>query len=265
MSNQRNPPSPLWIVLYVTLHLLWQQLLPGGAYAILPFSFAGLFIFMRARGHLPGSVEHLVGRWLPERSDLPVAIAFILATLVLRVLVGRCFGLTPYPKQLAVIAELSVWAPLSEELICRGLFLGILLARLPGQPLAAVVWSAAIFLGLHSYAGSNVPAVAAVLSLGLLCGATYATTRCVPLCIVCHALFNTLGWWTDVPRAMSLTEVLWGAVLFVCGAAVIGWLLKVFIKRQRYTSTAQRSGGANGSLPVDAEPNRTPSAAGSGG
>jgi membrane protease YdiL (CAAX protease family) len=199
-----------------------------------------------ARGHLTGTGEHLIGRWLPKRGDLPVAIAFILATLVLRMLLGRCFGLTPAPKQLAVVADLSVLAPLSEELICRGLFLGILLARLPRQPAGAVVWSAAIFLGLHSFAGDDVPAVTAVLTLGLLCGATYATTRCIPLCVACHALFNTVGWWTDVPRIMTLSAVLWGLGLFVFGAGIIGWLLRVFINKNRFGRAAQHDAAPNG-------------------
>jgi membrane protease YdiL (CAAX protease family) len=253
VSNQQNVPSSLWIVLYITLHLLWLKFLPGAVYAILPLSFAALFILTRiAGGNLPGTAEHLIGRWLPERSDLPVAMAFILATLLLRVLLGRCFGLTPAPKQLAVVADLSVLAPLSEELICRGLFLGILLARLPRRPLGAVVWSAVIFLDLHSYAGSDVPAVAAVFSLGLLCGATYATTRCVPLCVACHALFNTLGWWTDTPRFMDRPDVWWGLAFFVSGVALIGWLLKLFIKRRRHPGTGQKG-------------DRTPSAVGPSG
>ena len=242
MSNQQNPPSVLWIVLYVTLHLLWLKFLPGAVYAILPFSFAVLFVLTRiGRGHLPGTVEHLIGRWLPERSDLPIAMAFILATLVLRVLVGRCFGVTPAPKQLTVVADLSVLAPLSEELICRGLFLGILLAQLPRHQLGAVIWSAVIFLGLHSYAGSNVPAVAGVLSLGLLCGATYAITRCVPLCVACHALFNTLGWWTDARRIMDLPAIMWGLGIFVSGVAVTGWSLKLFVRRQRCAGATQQT------------------------
>lgn len=194
-----------------------------------------------ARGHLPGTGERLIGRWLPERGDLPIAIAFILATFVLRLLIGRCFGLTPAPKQLAMVADLSVWAPLSEELICRGLFLGILLAHLPRQPWAAVIWSAAIFLGFHSYAGDDVPAVVSVFTLGLLCGSAYATTRCVPLCIACHALYNSLTWWVDAPRIMTLSAVLWGLGLFVFGAAIIGWLLKIFITRQRYVRASQRT------------------------
>src|ERR1041385_1507340 len=193
--NRRNSLSPLWIVLYITLHLLWRQFFPSGLYLILPFSFLALFILVFvARGQSPGISEHLIGRWLPRRADWPIGCGFIVGAGVLRLLLRWCFEVTPESKQLAVVADRAVFAPFNEELIFRGLFLGILLARLPRARPVAIGWSAAIFLSFHSIPGVDVPAILGILSLGLLCGAAYATTRCVPLCIVCHALFNVLQW-----------------------------------------------------------------------
>src|SRR5882762_3345516 len=192
MADRTKRSSPLWIVLYLTVLLLWRQFFPdtfypSGTYLILPFSFLALFIVVGlAHGQLAGTVRHVVGRWLPTRADLPIGVGFVLATLLLRRLLSRCFSVTPEPKQCAVVADLAVLAPLNEELIFRGIFLRILLARLPRARWIAVVWSAAIFLGSHLIAGSDVPAVAGVFSLGLLCGGAYAATRCVPLCVACH-------------------------------------------------------------------------------
>jgi membrane protease YdiL (CAAX protease family) len=244
--------NPLWIVLYLTLFLLWRQFFPStfspsGGYLILPFSFLASFIFLgMARGRLPGAVEDLVGRWLPRRADRPIVVAFILAAFLLRVLLSYCFGITPQSKQFAMVADLAALAPLNEELIFRGFFLGILLARLPSKPSVAVIWSAAIFLGFHGYAGDDVPAVACVLSLGLLCASAYAITQCVPLCIACHALFNILGWWTDAPRPMDLSDILWGLALFIFGATVIGLVLRLFIQRKRCGGFANQITAANG-------------------
>lgn len=251
MTKRTRPLSPLWIVLYVTLHLLWRQFFPNAMFVILLFSFVALFIVASmARGQSPRLVaEHLVGRWLPQRADWPIAVVFIMAAIFLRVLCDRCFLGVAAPRRLSVAADLVALAPLSEELICRGLFLGILLVRLPRKPWVAVVWSAAIFLGLHSYRGSNVPAVTGVFSLGLLCGAAYATTRCVTLCIVCHALFNAIQWWTAataLPIGLTLPELLWRSAFFICGAAGIGWLLRLFIRRKpprRFVRPAARGDG----------------------
>lgn len=239
MCDRAKSPSPLWIVLYLTLNLLWGQFFPNGffpsgPYLILPFSFLALFIIVGiARGQLAGTVKHLIGRWLPRRADLPIAVAFVMAALLVRVLLSRCFGLTPQPRQLPVVADLAALAPVNEELIFRGLFLGILLAWLPRARWVAVAWSAAIFLGFHSIAGGDVPEVALVFSFGLLSGAAYVATRCVPLCVACHVLFNVLTWCTDRPRDMDLPDVLLGLAFFVSGFAVIGWLLRVFIRRRR--------------------------------
>jgi membrane protease YdiL (CAAX protease family) len=263
MPDQRRPFSPLWIVLYFTLHLLWRQFFPGsfspsGGYLILPFSFLILLGLTAGSRGFGGTIEQIVGRWWPEGTDLSISVAFILAAVTLRVLLNWCFDFSGESRNPAVVADLAVLAPLNEELIFRGLFLGILLAYLPHRPRVAVIWSAAIFLGFHSYAGDNVPAIAGVFSLGLLCGSAFAITWCVPLCIACHALYNILGWWTDSSRIMTPSSIRWGLGFFVFGITVMAWLLQFFIKRQQWRTNAQPSGAANGSQPIEASPTQTP-------
>ncbi len=266
MPDQKQPLSPLWIVLYLTLHLLWQQFFATrGGYVILPFSFLTIFVLIGSRRGFHETVEQLFGRWLPTRADLSIGAAFIMATVALRLLAGRCFGISAERREFQAVVDLVAVAPVDEELIFRGLFLGILLVRLPRHPWVAVFWSAAIFLGLHSYAGDDVPAIAGVFSLGLLCGSAYATTRCVPLCIVCHSVYNGLTWWTDSPRIMTLSAVLQGLGFFVFGGAAIAWLLRLYIRKKRCGGTAQQNGAGNRSQPVEPPPSQTPWLAGSGG
>lgn len=243
VAHRIKAASPLVLVLYITLHLLWLQFLPDAVYAILPLSFVTFFVLLRmAHGRAEGTVEQVVGRWLPRRSDLPVAVAFLVCAAILRALMDRCFGIVAAPRKFAVITELAVLAPVSEELVCRGIFLGILLARLPRQPSMAVMWSAAIFLGLHhSIPGVDVVGVAGVFLLGLLCGAAYATTRCVPLCVGCHMIFNGLQWWTATGsyRVLGVLDIFMGLLFFLVGALVTAWLLRVFIRRMNHPNNPQ--------------------------
>ena len=227
---------------------------------LVPCSFLTLFVVRGIRRDWNETIEQLFGRLLPRRADMPIALGFVLAAVALRLLLGRCFGLSPEPRNAGVMLDLLVLAPIDEELIFRGMFLGILLARFPRHPGAAVIWSAAIFLGLHGYAGDDVPAVAGVFSLGLLCGSAYVATRCVPVCIACHALYNTLTWWADTPRIMTLSSVLWGLGGFLLGATAIAWALHFFIKRKRCGS-----GAVNGIQSIESSPNETPSPAELGG
>ncbi len=86
-----------------------------------------------------------------------------------------------------------VVAPLTEELVFRGLILRGLLGR--WRPLAAILFSAGLFALVHFN-----PAQAPVaLLLGLLTGWLYARTRSLGLCILAHALNNAASYLTWFP------------------------------------------------------------------
>lgn len=86
-----------------------------------------------------------------------------------------------------------VIAPVTEEIVFRGLILRGLLGR--WRPVAAVLFSSALFALVHFN-----PAQAPVaLLLGLLTGWLYVLTRSLGLCILAHALNNAASYLTWFP------------------------------------------------------------------
>ncbi|HYD49075.1 MAG TPA: CPBP family intramembrane glutamic endopeptidase [Terriglobales bacterium] len=142
-------------------------------------------------------------------------------------------GLTdPESQPLAGFVALTVVAPLTEEIICRGLILRGLLAR--HSPLRAVLWSAAIFAIMHLNPWQLVSAFVA----GLILGWAYVRTRSLGLCFLGHALHNALWFFAaflpfelagvnSKPAPGEAHFVPWwfvaiGAVLFAVGAVWFG-------------------------------------------
>lgn len=91
-------------------------------------------------------------------------------------------GAHPFASAFAVV----VVAPLTEELLFRGLLLRGLLAHT--TPLRAIAISAVLFAALHL----NPWQVPTALVAGILTGWIYLRTRSLTLCIFAHALNNTL-------------------------------------------------------------------------
>jgi glutamate-5-semialdehyde dehydrogenase len=86
-----------------------------------------------------------------------------------------------------------VIAPVTEEIVFRGLILRGLLGR--WRPMAAILFSSGLFALVHFN-----PAQAPVaLLLGLLTGWLYARTRSLGLCILAHALNNAASYLTWFP------------------------------------------------------------------
>lgn len=130
-------------------------------------------------------------------------------------------------------------APLTEEIIFRGLILRGLLARWPAW--VAIVVSAALFTVMHFN-----PAQAPIaFALGLVLGWTYARTRSLGLCVLGHALNNAASFFPlSFPFAVDnydrIPEVpgsvfhpwwfdLMGVALFASGC----WLLHRFAPAAR--------------------------------
>ncbi len=87
----------------------------------------------------------------------------------------------------ATLISVSVFAPLFEEWICRGLILRGLLHKT--SPLAAITVSAAFFAVLHMNPWQAVPA----FCLGLLFGYAYYRTGSLKLAMLMHCTNNTLA------------------------------------------------------------------------
>ena len=124
--------------------------------------------------------------------------------------------------------SVSIFAPLFEEWLCRGMVLRGLLQK--GKPVAAIVVSALFFALLHANPWQALPA----FMLGLLFGYVYYKTGSLKLTMLMHCVNNTLALvFSKVPsleEADSFREVLspWAytgifiaCVAFVAGCCVV--------------------------------------------
>lgn len=105
--------------------------------------------------------------------------------------------LTEGPLWVTIIS-VSIFAPLFEEWLCRGLVLRGLLQKL--NPFSAIAVSAAFFAVLHLNPWQAIPA----FLLGLLFGFVYYKTGSLKLTILMHCVNNTLA--AILSRMPSLSE-----------------------------------------------------------
>ena len=141
-------------------HARWQPWLLAAAF--LPI-IAGITIFL-------SEIDNAIRAWLPE---------FIL----------NYWDYAPGPDELLEAAWLGpilavVVAPITEEIVFRGLILRGLLGR--WQPRIAITVSAVLFALMHF----NPAQVPIAVGLGLVLGWVYVRTRSLGLCILGHALNN---------------------------------------------------------------------------
>ena len=104
---------------------------------------------------------------------------------------------------LASVLLVCVLAPMTEELLFRGVVLRGFLARYPRWPAIAV--SALLFGASHL----NVYQFAVGLLMGLLLGWLYAGTRSLIPSIALHAAYNTCVTWLDQQEARPEFEPAW--------------------------------------------------------
>lgn len=116
-----------------------------------------------------------------------------IACMLLTIIVGRLAvhqflfpNLQPYPFSLFSLFEECFLPALSEEPVCRGLFVSILLKNFNSK--IAIVISALIFVSIHRFSGF--PIVMALLILGILTGVTFVKTKSLSLCVAFHVIWN---------------------------------------------------------------------------
>ena len=120
------------------------------------------------------------------------------------------------------LISVSVFAPLFEEWLCRGVVLRGLLAK--NSPMTAITVSAAFFAIIHLNPWQAIPA----FILGLLFGYVYYKTGSLKLTMLMHCANNTLAAiFSRIPafeEAESFIEVMnpWTyAGIFICSAAFV--------------------------------------------
>ena len=131
----------------------------------------------------------------------------------------------------ATLLSVSVFAPLFEEWLCRGLVLRGLLRKM--NPFSAISVSAVFFAILHMNPWQAIPA----FCLGLLFGYTYYKTGSLKLTMLMHCTNNTMAViFSKIPQfkeAETFMDVLspwayWSVyasciVIVICALIVFGW------------------------------------------
>lgn len=169
-------------------------------------------------------------------SGLQIAVIVSIATLATAFMTDAVSSLMPpmpewleaAMKQLLdaplwiTLISVSVFAPLFEEWLCRGVVLRGLLAK--NSPMTAITVSAAFFAIIHLNPWQAIPA----FILGLLFGYVYYKTGSLKLTMLMHCANNTMAAiFSRIPafeEAESFIEVMnpWTyAGIFICSAAFV--------------------------------------------
>jgi glutamate-5-semialdehyde dehydrogenase len=178
--------------------LVFAKLLATAVVAGWAFSRAGEP--WNAAGTLRFSPPALAWTFLPFLAAVMIALSEI-DNLMRAALPAGALERLDFAPDLGDIVEIAwlgpflavVIAPVTEELVFRGLILRGLLGR--WRPAAAILFSAGLFALVHF---NPVQAPVALL-LGLLTGWLYVRTRSLGLCILAHALNNAASYLTWFP------------------------------------------------------------------
>lgn len=205
--------------------------------------FALLVLYAQRRSGRPWS-EVLLFRTVPFKIYLPLFVSIVGLMIILTDLGAFVQYLIPIPKEfLDMLIELmgsktpfvlafyvlSIQAPLTEEVLCRGVILGGLLAH--GTRQRAILWSAVLFAAMHmnpwQFPGS--------LILGLVFAWWVVQTGSLLPALFGHALNNFLSL---ISVRMEIFRPIedWGVVeflpwwLLVCGIVLAAVGLRWFNK-----------------------------------
>jgi len=184
--------SPLWILIYLPLHQLVAQTVQyDKAFLCLRVTFLVLVVATLAlQRENPQIYAVFIGRWLRCRRDWIAAATCLLLVLGTQQILSRWLHFRREdPSQYFWMA---VAAPINEEVVFRGLFLAALLAYFPRWSFGAVLLTTAMFVGCHDLTYNAWPVSTTLTVQSLIYGVCYLWTGCVPLCILCHWLWNTL-------------------------------------------------------------------------
>ena len=187
-----------WVILYLGLHLLVGQIF-FGPYVFLflrvLFILVAVGVLLRRRNWeaLRGI---FLGRWLTGRKDWILALGFTVSILVSRMVLSSVFGSQSSPPTLNEFLLTAMVPAINEEIAFRGMILGALMAHSPARHAGAVLLSSLLFVGCH-HLGNPVPLgfLIALSVQSLLYGFCFVTTRCLPLCMFLHLLWNSFSLW----------------------------------------------------------------------
>jgi membrane protease YdiL (CAAX protease family) len=198
--DRANSLTPILIVIYLSAFWIWICARPRDwLFTEELFNCAFLLsvaLVLWRCGQTQDIRKYFVGRWLPGGSDVAKA-GLVMAVAGIQVVLSNLLywhwvGATPRPEGNSMLIRWLVTWPITEELVCRGVFLSILLRFTQPGRWGALFLSALLFTSLHCE-----PSVYYVLYIfggGLVLGYGYIVTKSVPFCILCHSMCNGILW-----------------------------------------------------------------------
>jgi len=217
--------SPSWIIVHLCLDVFCPKV-----FASWPNVFVHhyLFVILRIcllvaialtlmyRGNPAAFCHYCLGRLLPRPQDWKIILLLLVAAVVgetaitvigqhLKYGFSTHINFIPVPLTIQAVIDRCVLAPITEEIVFRGVFLGILLAQPQLTRWQAILLSAFIFLSEHTYHEPTITAT--VASGGILFGIAYARTRSVVVGMLLHFAVNAS---TSTPLNAWLSHLLFG-------------------------------------------------------
>lgn len=184
--------SATWVVFYLVLFWLYLYLVRFDDIPNRFLIFDGLFLLATAVvvGRHGGAREvyaYFVGRLLPARRAWTTAFLLLVVT-----------GLAFYAIGWGQAGEVErpdldrlVLAPVSEEVVFRGVLLAALLCHPTAARWAMILLSALLFASCHGVEDGW--RLLRLTTLGVICGCAYVLTRSVPFCALCHVFWNAMA------------------------------------------------------------------------
>src|ERR1700677_2859767 len=193
----RGTLTPITIVVYLALFTIWKQAIyVPDCFVILRLLFlAGVAVLLLANDSHDEIRGYFIGRILPDLKIFQVirTLAYFVSGRLAMLALNPAWikgGHTPWDD--------CVVAPINEEMIFRGLFTAILLQHLPGRPALAIAISTLVFITTHhvskSGGGFDFNYLLSLSLSGCLLGWTYWKSESGPFCMLCHSVWNMIGY-----------------------------------------------------------------------
>lgn len=184
--------SPLWVLIYLPLYQLVAQTTQyPNSYLYLRLIFLSVIVLVLMFSRRKSSIYTIfIGRWLRGGKDWLAAGICLLSVLAIQEILSRSFHFRK--EDPATYFNIAITAPIVEEVVFRGVFLAAILPYCTRWPFGAVLLTTAMFVSGHDLTFSGWEVWVALTSQSLIYGFCYIWTGCVPLCILCHWLWNTL-------------------------------------------------------------------------
>ena len=191
-ANLTHRISPLWVLIYLPVHqFVAQTFRYENEFLCLRVAFLIFVVATLVLRHESSQIRDIfIGRWLQGWRDWTAVAICLLLVLGGQEFVSHLFHYRKEDGSAYIL--MAIAAPINEEIVFRGLFLAALLAFFPRWPIGAVILTTAMFVGCHDLTDSGWAVWITLTVQSVIYGLCYIWTGCVPICILCHWLWNTM-------------------------------------------------------------------------